>query len=199
MCVCACICIWYSWQDHSKSLGAPDGKHTPFKPSANRGREADGDETESNKSNDYIKSGDLHTPGKASKRRSHAMFSSDQEDSVGDESSVRFARLGAPDGKHTPAGPRSRRPPLTCPYNSHPFALSKYDATFPKSFCGFQFVRLLLVRVVDKYGVADKYGARAQEGGQIRCNKTGTGDTTRRDPMPSLVVATRWDPMPSQA
>jgi len=185
MCVCVCICIWYSWQDHSKSLGAPDGKHTPFKPSANRGREVDGDENDYIKLNDYIKSGDLHTPGKATKRRSHAMFSSDQEDSVGDESSVRFARLGAPDGKHTPAGPRSRRPSLTCPYNSHPFALSKNHDTFPKSFCGFQIVRLLLVMV------ADKYGARGQEGGQIRCNKSnkmqqeGKGDTTRRDPMPS--------------
>ena len=71
-----------SWQDHSRSLGAPDGKHTPGKPAKAKSRRK--------------------------KRRSVAAAGPGDEDSTGgEESSLRFARLGAPDGKHTPAAPRS--------------------------------------------------------------------------------------------
>jgi hypothetical protein len=68
-----------SWLEHSRSRGAPDGKHTPAKPSSSQRR-----------------------------KRAIAVSSSDGEDSVevGQESSKRFAQLGAPDGKHTPAASR---------------------------------------------------------------------------------------------
>ena len=73
-----------SWQEHSRSLGAPDGKHTPGWPAAGKVRKRRG-----------------------SDRQAPTASSDDEETLAGEESSVRFARLGAPDGKHTPAVSRS--------------------------------------------------------------------------------------------
>jgi hypothetical protein len=70
-----------SWKDHSRSLGAPDGKHTPGKPPKATTRRG--------------------------KRKPEPASAEYAEDSDHEESSLRFARLGAPDGKHTPAAPRS--------------------------------------------------------------------------------------------